>query len=102
MTHANDVIPLPDSSPALELGDAPDGSDAVDAQAFVSNAELRDLLRQASERDDVPLRRLVTGYLTLRRIGADVIAFLEARDGAATVARTPLLLRARHLMRLRR
>jgi hypothetical protein len=41
--------------------------------------------------------RLVTSYVTLRRVMADVIASIEAREGGAAVARTPLLLRAREL-----
>jgi len=41
--------------------------------------------------------RLIVSYITLRRVMADVIASIEARDGAAAVARSPLLLRAREL-----
>jgi hypothetical protein len=72
-------------APAMHEGEQP------------SDAELRALMQRARDDDDGALRRLVTGYLTLRRVGADVIAFLEARDGGASVARTPLLLHARHL-----
>ena len=46
-------------------------------------------------------RRCVTrnggGSGILRRVMADVIASIEAREGGAAVARTPLLLRAREL-----
>jgi hypothetical protein len=62
-----------------------------------SDGELRDLLGRARELDDPRLARLVTSYVMLRRVTADVIAGIEARDGGAAVARSPLLLRAREL-----
>lgn len=61
------------------------------------DAELRELLTQARERDDPRIVRLITSYVTLRRVMADVIASIEAREGGAAVARTPLLLRAREI-----
>lgn len=61
------------------------------------DAELRALLARAHERDDPRLVRLITSYVTLRRVTADVIASIEAREGGAAVARTPLLRRAREL-----
>ena len=61
------------------------------------DAELRALLARARAQDDQELVRLIVSYITLRRVMADVIASIEARDGGAAVARTPLLLRAREL-----
>jgi len=61
------------------------------------DAELRALLAGARERDDAPLVRLIMSYVTLRRVMADVIASIEAREGGAAVAKSPLLLRAREL-----
>jgi hypothetical protein len=63
----------------------------------VSDADLRELLARAREHDDPRLVRLITSYVTLRRVTADVIALIEAREGGAAVARTPLLFRAREL-----
>lgn len=63
----------------------------------IADSELRALLAQGREQADRRLVRLVTSYLTLRRVTADVIAAIEARDGGAAVARNPLLLRAREL-----
>ena len=65
--------------------------------APLSDAELRALLARARKLDDSQLVRLVTGYVTLRRVTADVIAAIESRDGGAAVAKSPLLLRAREL-----
>lgn len=62
-----------------------------------TDVELRELLAQARAHDDPRLARLVTSYLMLRRVTADVIAGIEARDGGATVAKSALLLRARQL-----
>ena len=61
------------------------------------DAELRALLARARAQDDQELVRLIVSYVTLRRVMADVIASIEARDGGGAVARTPLLLRAREL-----
>jgi hypothetical protein len=61
------------------------------------DAELRALLARARAQNDPGLVRLILSYITLRRVMADVIALIEARDGGAAVARTPLLLRAREL-----
>ena len=61
------------------------------------DAELRELLARARADDDRRLVQLITSYVTLRRVMADVIASIEAREGGAAVARTPLLLRAREL-----
>jgi hypothetical protein len=61
------------------------------------DADLRELLARARERDEPQIVRLITSYVTLRRVMADVIASIEAREGGAAVARTPLLLRAREL-----
>ena len=63
----------------------------------MSDDDLRELLMRARTLDEPRLARLVTSYLTLRRVTADVIAGIEARDGGAAVAKNPLLLRAREL-----
>lgn len=63
----------------------------------IADAELRELLDRARAHDDPQLTRLVTSYVTLRRVTADVIAAIEAREGGAAVAKNPLLLRAREL-----
>ena len=65
--------------------------------APLRDAELRELLARAREQHDVRLVRRITSYVTLRGVMADVIASVEAREGGAAVARTPLLLRAREL-----
>ena len=63
----------------------------------IADTELRELLRRARAHDDPQLVRLVTSYVTLRRVTADVIAAIEAKEGGAAVAKNPLLLRAREL-----
>ena len=80
-------------APPPEPVDEPEADPAMP----ITDAELHALLLQARERDDTRLRRLVTSYVTLRRVTADVITFLETREGGAAVAGTPLLLRARQL-----
>ena len=65
--------------------------------APITDGELRELLAQGREHADWRLVRLVTSYVTLRRVTADVIAAIEAREGGAAVAKSPLLLRAREL-----
>jgi hypothetical protein len=65
--------------------------------ASIDDGELRALLAQGREHADERLVRLVTSYVTLRRVMADVIAAIEAREGGAAVAKSPLLLRAREL-----
>jgi hypothetical protein len=77
-------VPMPD------LVDEP-------AAAPLTDAELRALGLRARASDDPLLRRLLTGYVTLRRVTADVVAFIEAREGGAAVGGTPLLRRARDL-----
>jgi hypothetical protein len=79
------------SSAAMGEG-ASDGDDAP-----LRDAELRELLGRARAHDDRRVVQLITSYVTLRRVMADVIASIEAREGGAAVARTPLLLRAREL-----
>ena len=63
----------------------------------LTDAELRELLARARAHDDRRLVQLITSYVTLRRVMADVIASIEAREGGAAVAKAPLLLRAREL-----
>ncbi len=65
--------------------------------APIADGDLRTLLAQGREQADGRLVRLVTSYLTLRRVTAEVIAAIEAREGGAAVARNPLLRRAREL-----
>ena len=73
-----------------------EGASGADDQP-IRDTELRELLARARERDDPQSVRLITSYVTLRSVLADVIASIEAREGGAAVARTPLLLRAREL-----
>jgi len=80
-------------SPPTIVDTASSGSD----DSPLRDAELRALLARARAQDDQELVRLIVSYVTLRRVMADVIASIEARDGGAAVARTPLLLRAREL-----
>jgi len=70
---------------------------ASEGDAPLRDAELRELLVRARAHDDHRLVHLITSYVTLRRVMADVVASIEAREGGAAVARTPLLLRAREL-----
>ena len=63
----------------------------------ITDSELKALLEQARRTGDERLHRLVTAYVTLRRVTADVIILIEAREGGAAVAGMPLLRRARAL-----
>jgi hypothetical protein len=65
--------------------------------APLTDGELRELLVRARAQDHPQVVRLVTSYVTLRRVTADVIASIEEREGGAAVAKSPLLLRAREL-----
>jgi len=73
-----------------------EGASDVDSGPL-RDTELRALLVHARAHDDRRLVQLITSYVTLRRVMADVIASIEAREGGAAVAKTPLLLRAREL-----
>jgi hypothetical protein len=84
------------------MSDRPDRSAedfAPDDASGVSDAELRGLLADARASDNEPLRRLLASYITLRRLSAEMITLIEAREGAATVVRTPLFSRIKHLTR---
>ena len=84
------------------MSDTPDPSDEVfvpDDTAGMSDGELRRLLAQARETGDEPLRRLLASYLTLRRLAAEMVTLIEAREGAVTVVRTPLFSRLKELSR---
>ena len=63
----------------------------------LTDRELRELLVLARAQDNPHVVRLVTSYVTLRRVTADVVAAIEEREGGAGVAKSPLLLRAREL-----
>ena len=63
----------------------------------VTDAELKALRSRARDDGDEPLRRLIVSYLMLRRVTADVITLVSAREGGASIAMTPLLRRAREL-----
>ena len=81
---------------------APPADEQEAARAPMADAELRALLVRARETGDEPLRRLLTEHLVLRRITAEMVTFIEAREGAQTIVRTPLFLRLRELVRLAR
>jgi hypothetical protein len=84
------------------VSDTPDLSAedfAPDDAAGVSDAELRALLAEARASGNEPLRRLLASYITLRRLSAEMITLIEAREGAATITRTPLFSRLKHLTR---
>ena len=72
---------------------------APDDTSGLPDEELRRLLAQAREKGDETLRRLVASYITLRRLSAEVLTLIETREGAATIVRTPLFVRLRHLTR---
>ena len=67
-----------------------------------TDAELKALATSARERGDDATRRLVSRYITLRRLTSDMLTFIEAREGAVTVVRTPIFQRLRELTRLAR
>jgi len=93
-------VPLPSSLVVTIMTDpvAPQPELADErVEAPITDAELHALLLRARAEEDAPLRRLVTSYVTLRRVTADVIVFIEQREGGSTVAGTPLLRRAREL-----
>lgn len=63
-----------------------------------TDADLRALLAAATGDEAARLRALVQGYLTLRHVLRDVLAFLAAREGGAAIATVPVLARARALV----
>ena len=71
----------------------------ADEETGLDDAELRALLARARADGDEPLRRLVASYVTLRRLTADAIEFVETQYGGSTVARVPLLVRLKRLAR---
>lgn len=77
------------SSPALGLPD--------DAEAVLTDAELRELAQRVRENADPLLRRLLLGYLTIRRVTADVVDGIATRDGGQVIANSALFRRARFL-----
>ena len=70
-----------------------------DDAAGMTDEELRALLAQAKAAGDERLRRLLASYITLRRLSAEMLTLIEAREGAIVVVRTPLFARLRHLTR---
>lgn len=84
------------------MSDAPDLTPddfPADDTTGLSDAELRQLLGEARSTGNEPLRRLLASYLTLRRLGGEVVQLIETREGAATIVRTPLFSRLKHLTR---
>ena len=84
------------------MSDAADPSGEAftpDDAGALSDEELRRLLARARETGDEPLRRLLASYITLRRLAAEMLALIEAREGAVTIVRTPLFSRLKHLTR---
>lgn len=69
------------------------------SDAPFTDAELRALRDRARQTDDAALARLVTEFITLRRLAGDAVALIETQFGGATVARAPSLLRLRELTR---
>lgn len=84
-----------DPPPDDPILDAP----LADAAALPTDAELRALLAEARERGDEPAQRLVTSYITLRRLAGEMLTLIEAREGAMTVVRTPIFARLAELAR---
>ena len=74
---------------------------APDDAATLSDAEIRALLAQAKATNDERLRQLLASYLVLRRLSAEMITLIEAREGAQTVTRSSLFSRLKHLTRRR-
>jgi hypothetical protein len=64
-----------------------------------SDAELLELLALARASGNVPLRRLVHCYRTLRGVTADVVSVIEKRDGAVAIDANPMLGLAKSLTR---
>lgn len=81
--------------------EAPTPADDADL-AGLSDTELRELARRAREAGDEPLRRLVASYISLRTIAAEMVTFIETREGAVTVIRTPVFQRLKDMTRRRR
>ena len=84
------------------MSDAADPSGeafAPDDAGALSDEELRRLLAQARATGDEPLRRLLASYITLRRLAAEMLTLIEAREGAVIIVRTPLFSRLKHLTR---
>lgn len=80
------------------MSDAPDTNDPI---AGFSDAELRALAARARDTNDEPLRRLVASYIALRTLAAETVSFIETREGAVTILRTPLFQRLRDASRRR-
>jgi hypothetical protein len=72
---------------------------AADDASGVSDAELRGLHAEARATGNEPLRRLLASYITLRRMSAEMLTLIAAREGAVTVVKTPLFSRLKHLTR---
>jgi hypothetical protein len=73
--------------------------DATPDEPGLSDTELRELLARAKAANDEPLRRLISSYITLRKVTGDVVAAIETQFGGSTVANAPLLAHARRLVR---
>lgn len=92
---------MPDSMSDAMSDDAPPSTipELSPDATGLSDAELKTLIDRARATGDAELRRLITSYLTLRRVTADVVEFLITREGGVLVERTPLIALARRLAR---
>ena len=84
------------------MSDTPDLSAedfAPDDASGVSDTELRQLLVEARASGNDPLRRLLASYISLRRLSAEMITLVAAREGAMTIVKTPLFSRLKQLTR---
>jgi len=68
-----------------------------DTEAVLTDAELRELAERVRGNADPLLRRLLLGYLTIRRVTADVVDGIATRDGGQVIASSALFRRARIL-----
>ena len=70
-----------------------------DEATVLGDAELKALMARAKDGNDESLRRLLVSYITLRRLAADMVTFIETREGAQTIVRSTLFNRVRDLTR---
>jgi len=87
----NDWTPDPGTDPMI--------ADLSADATGMSDAELRVILAQARAADDAAVHRLVTSYISLRRLAAELVGVIETREGGKTIEQTPLFRRVRELTR---